>query len=111
MPGDIFDIKKLKHPIVLSGKKHRYREVNTGALFKSKQSIKQHFSKGAYKSNFPKRILYIISLLTVYELSKYVTNDIIIRLTANDEIDAPCDYDINSHADLNSVHNYNAGGN
>ncbi|MBF7022498.1 transcriptional activator RinB [Staphylococcus kloosii] len=57
-----------------------------------------------------KRLLYIISLLTVYELSKYITNEIIIRLTANDEIDAPCDYDINSHADLNDVHKFNAGG-
>lgn len=60
--------------------------------------------------NFIKRTLYIVWLLTLYELSKYVTNEIIIRLTANDEIDAPCDYDINSHAYLNSVHNYNAGG-
>lgn len=41
-----------------------------------------------------KRILYIISLLTVYELSKYVTNEIIIRLTANDDIDGPCDYEV-----------------
>nr|WP_145232984.1 transcriptional regulator [Staphylococcus arlettae] len=40
-----------------------------------------------------KRILYIISLLTVYELSKYVTNEILIKLSANDEIDTPCDYD------------------
>lgn len=60
---------------------------------------------------FIKRTLYILSLLLLYELSKYVTNEIIIRLTANDEIDAPCDYDINSHANLNGVHNYNAGGN
>lgn len=39
-----------------------------------------------------KRILYIISLLTVYELSKYVTNEILIKLSANDDIDTPCDY-------------------
>ena len=110
MSGEMFEIKKLKHPIVLSGKRYRYREVNTGALFSSKRSIKQHFTKGTYKSEYPKRLLYIISLLTVYELSKYVTNEIIIRLTANNEIDAPCDYDMNSHADLNGVHNYNAGG-
>jgi hypothetical protein len=57
-----------------------------------------------------KRILYIVWLLALYELSKYVTNEIIIRLTANDDIDVPCDYDINSQADLNGVHNYNAGG-
>lgn len=59
---------------------------------------------------FIKRTLYIVSLLVLYELSKYVTNEIIIRLTANDDVDCPCDYDINSHADLNGVHNYNAGG-
>lgn len=41
-----------------------------------------------------KRILYIISLLTVYELSKYVTNEILIKLQANDEIDQPKDYEI-----------------
>ncbi|MBF7023735.1 hypothetical protein ISP05_01995 [Staphylococcus kloosii] len=76
----------------------------------NRKFIKQHFTKGAYKSEYPKRLLYILSLLTVYELSKYVTNEIIIRLTANDEIDAPRDYDINSQADLNGVHNYNVGG-
>ena len=42
-----------------------------------------------------KRILYIISLLTVYELSKYVTNEILIKLTANDAVDkVPMDYEI-----------------
>lgn len=40
-----------------------------------------------------KRILYIISLLTVYELSKYVTNEILIRKQANDDIDQPKDYE------------------
>ena len=83
MPGEMFEIKKLKHPIVLSGKKHRYREVNTGALFSSKRSIKQHFTKGAYKFEYPKRLLYIISLLTVYELSKYITELIITDIQAN----------------------------
>ena len=41
-----------------------------------------------------KRILYILSLLTVYELSKYVTNEILIKLQANDDIDGPCDYEV-----------------
>ena len=40
-----------------------------------------------------KRILYIISLLTVYELSKHVTNEIITRRQANDDIDQPKDYE------------------
>lgn len=56
------------------------------------------------------RILKTLLIITLYELSKYVTNQIIIRLTANDDVDAPCDYDINSHADLNGVHNYKVGG-
>ncbi|WP_229348757.1 transcriptional activator RinB [Staphylococcus kloosii] len=108
-PGKVYEIKKLKHPVILGGKKHKYIEVNT-QHFMNRKFIKQHFTKGAYKSEYPKRLLYILSLLTVYELSKYVTNEIIIRLTANDEIDAPRDYDINSQADLNGVHNYNVGG-
>lgn len=57
-----------------------------------------------------KLIIYTISLLTVGIIAKYLLSDVYIRLTANDEIDAPCDYDINSQADLNGVHNYNAGG-
>ena len=42
-----------------------------------------------------KRILYIISLLTVYELSKYVTNEILVRRQANDAVDQyPMDYEV-----------------
>ena len=41
-----------------------------------------------------KRILYILLMLSLYELSKYVTNEIIIKLQANDDIDQPCDYEI-----------------
>ena len=40
-----------------------------------------------------KLIIYSLSLLTVYELGKYILSNTYIRLTANDEIDAPCDYD------------------
>lgn len=57
-----------------------------------------------------KLVTQVISTIAIYELSKYVINDIIVRLTANDDIDAPCDYDINSHADLNGVYNYNKKG-
>lgn len=57
-----------------------------------------------------KLIIYSLSLLIVGIIAKYILTDLYICLTANDEIDAPCDYDINSHADLNGVHNYNAGG-
>lgn len=40
-----------------------------------------------------KRILYILLLLTLYELSKYITEQILITLEANDEVDQPCDYE------------------
>lgn len=40
-----------------------------------------------------KRILYIFLLLTLYELSKYITEQILITLEANDEVDQPCDYE------------------
>lgn len=42
---------------------------------------------------FIKRTLYIVWLLALYELSKYVTNEIIIKLQANDDIDQPKDYE------------------
>ncbi|PTH60470.1 transcriptional regulator [Staphylococcus arlettae] len=39
------------------------------------------------------RILKTLLIIALYELSKYVTNEILIKLSANDEIDTPCDYD------------------
>lgn len=39
------------------------------------------------------RILKTLLILFMYELSKYVTNAIIIKLQANDTIDQPCDYE------------------
>ncbi|WP_436964312.1 transcriptional activator RinB [Staphylococcus xylosus] len=39
------------------------------------------------------RIIKTLLIIALYELSKYVTNEIIIKLQANDEIDTPCDYD------------------
>lgn len=41
-----------------------------------------------------KRILYILLLLTLYELSKYITEQILITLEANDAVDKyPKDYE------------------
>lgn len=39
------------------------------------------------------KILKTLLIIAVYELSKYVTNEILIKLSVNDEIDTPCDYD------------------
>ncbi|UNP87075.1 transcriptional activator RinB [Staphylococcus equorum] len=40
------------------------------------------------------RILKTLLIITLYELSKYVTNEIIIKLQANDAVDQPCDYEV-----------------
>ncbi|MEB7800422.1 transcriptional activator RinB [Staphylococcus xylosus] len=40
-----------------------------------------------------KPILKTLLIITLYELSKYVTNEIIIKLQANDDIDQPKDYE------------------
>lgn len=39
------------------------------------------------------RILKTLLIISVYELSKYITNEIIIKLQANDDIDQPKDYE------------------
>lgn len=92
MPGDVFDIKKLKHPVVMGGKKHKYIEVNT-QHFMSKKFIKDNFTKGTYKSETPKRILKTLLIIAVYELSKEITYEIIVRKQANDMVDVPKDYE------------------
>ncbi|WP_394856773.1 transcriptional activator RinB [Staphylococcus saprophyticus] len=40
------------------------------------------------------KILKTLLIITLYELSKYVTNEIIIKLQANDDIDQPKDYEV-----------------
>ncbi|MEB6799945.1 transcriptional activator RinB [Staphylococcus saprophyticus] len=40
------------------------------------------------------RILKTLLIITLYELSKYVTNEILIKLQANDDIDQPKDYEV-----------------
>ena len=39
------------------------------------------------------KILKTLLIITLYELSKYVTNEIITRRQANDDIDQPKDYE------------------
>ena len=40
------------------------------------------------------KILKTLLIIALYELSKYVTNEMLIKLQANDDIDHPCDYEI-----------------
>ena len=39
------------------------------------------------------KILKTLLIIILYELSKYVTNEILIKLQANDDIDQPKDYE------------------
>lgn len=50
-----------------------------------------------------KRIIKIWFIITVYELSKYITNELIVMLQSEDDIDtAPKDFAMNGdQADLN----------
>ena len=52
-----------------------------------------------------KRILKIWFIIGMYELSKYLTNELIVKLQSEDDIDtAPNDYALNGdQADLNGV--------
>ncbi|WP_142760499.1 transcriptional activator RinB [Staphylococcus saprophyticus] len=38
------------------------------------------------------KILKTLLIIALYELSKYVTNEILIKLSANDDIEQPKDY-------------------
>ncbi|EJA1955481.1 TPA: transcriptional regulator [Staphylococcus pseudintermedius] len=47
-----------------------------------------------------KRTINLLVTLALYELGKYLTEQLIIILTANDEVDAFNEYD---HIDLNDI--------
>lgn len=53
-----------------------------------------------------KLVTQVISTIAIYELSKYLMNEIIILLTANDDIDTPYDYDMQYQQDLNALYEY-----
>ncbi|NIZ37939.1 transcriptional activator RinB [Staphylococcus aureus] len=40
-----------------------------------------------------KQILRLLFLLAMYELGKYVTEQVFIMMTANDDVEAPSDYE------------------
>lgn len=50
-----------------------------------------------------KRILKIWFIIALYELSKYLTNELIIKLQSEDELDAPLDFTDADHAHLNRL--------
>lgn len=102
MPGDIINVKKMKHAITFStGPKYKYVDVNSGRLI-SKQSLKDNFKKGAYKSEVYKRLLKNLFIIVMYELGKYITNELIIYLQSEDDIDMPKDFNQLDHIHLNA---------
>lgn len=44
-----------------------------------------------------KPILKLILTLTLYETAKYITEQLIIYRTKNDDVEAPSDFDIHDH--------------
>lgn len=103
MPGDIIDIKKMKHPITFStGNKFEYVNVNSGNLI-SKKYIKKYFKKGAYKNEISIGILKIWFTIAMYELGKWIGREVYYKLSENDDVEVPKDFDENDHAHLNEL--------
>lgn len=50
-----------------------------------------------------KRLLKIWFTITIYELIKYITNQLIIKVQANDDVEAPADFDIHDHIHLDNL--------
>ncbi|MEY8599919.1 transcriptional activator RinB [Staphylococcus shinii] len=96
IPGEVFEIKKLKHSIQFKDKDEKFKYIVVGKdeLLTTK-SLKERFTKGTYKSETPKRITKTLLIIFLYELSKYVTTEILIKLETNDVVDTfPTDYEI-----------------
>ena len=51
-----------------------------------------------------KRILKIWFTIAMYELGKWIGREVYYKLTANDEVEVPKDFDENDHAHLNGIH-------
>lgn len=50
-----------------------------------------------------KPILKLFFTLTLYEAAKYITEQLIIHATQNDDVEAPADFNINDHIHLNNL--------
>lgn len=92
----------MKHAITFStGNKLKYVDVDSGILL-SKKYLKQNLKKGTYQRDVIKHILKLIFTLVTYELGKYVTEQLLIKYTSNDNIDAPQDFNQYDHIHLNA---------
>lgn len=100
--GDIVEINKLDEPITeryefedltFSAELH-YEIVDTGFRLQD-NTLKRFFRKIQPKDTIRKRILKTLLIITLYELSKYVTNEIITRRQPNIEVTKyPKDYEV-----------------
>lgn len=52
-----------------------------------------------------KHILKLLFTLATYELGKYVTEQLLIKYTSNDEVEAPKDFNKYDHIHLNKEMN------
>lgn len=52
-----------------------------------------------------KRILKDLFLIAMYELGKWIGREVYYKLTANDEMEVPKDFDEHNHAHLNELWN------
>lgn len=50
-----------------------------------------------------KHILKNLFLIAMYELGKWIGREVYYKLTANDEVKVPKDFDVNDHAHLNEL--------
>lgn len=50
-----------------------------------------------------KRLLKIWFTIAMYELGKWIGREVYYKLTANDEVEVPKDFDENDHAYLNEL--------
>ncbi|OFJ75086.1 transcriptional activator RinB [Staphylococcus sp. HMSC056G08] len=50
-----------------------------------------------------KPILKLILTLTLYETAKYITEQLIVHVTQNDDVEVPADFDIHDHIHLNDL--------
>lgn len=48
-----------------------------------------------------KRVIKIWFIISLYKLSKYITNELIIKLQSEDDVDAPQDFTQDDHIHLN----------
>lgn len=87
-PGEVFEIKRLKHSVKLRGMKETFKFIVVGEdELLSKKSLKARFTKGTYKSETPKHIFKTLLIIALYELSKAITYELVVRKQANDIVE------------------------